>query len=157
MRRLIEFGKPPVVFGEQVASKAGREWLAGVRDDMEALGYDFGAADLCAASIGCPQVRKRLFWVASVSGSAGGKRLEPRENLSISRPWRWGGEESVQEIASSPFQRTDLWPAPIVRKMDDGIPNRMALLRGYGNAIVPQLAAEFVSAFMECIGVDGCW
>jgi DNA (cytosine-5)-methyltransferase 1 len=26
---------------------------------------------------------------------------------------------------------------------------RMGLLRGYGNAIVPPLAAEFVRAFME--------
>ena len=27
---------------------------------------------------------------------------------------------------------------------------RVGLLRGYGNAIVPQAAAAFVSAFMEC-------
>ena len=31
----------------------------------------------------------------------------------------------------------------------NGIPYRMGLLRGYGNAIVPQLAAEFVKAFVE--------
>ncbi|MGS4947611.1 DNA cytosine methyltransferase [Meridianimarinicoccus sp. RP-17] len=30
-----------------------------------------------------------------------------------------------------------------------GIPGRMGLLRGYGNAIVPPLAAEFVTAFLE--------
>ncbi|MEI4235016.1 DNA cytosine methyltransferase [Roseovarius sp. D22-M7] len=33
----------------------------------------------------------------------------------------------------------------------DGIPGRMGLLRGYGNAIVPQLAAEFVTAFLESL------
>ena len=33
----------------------------------------------------------------------------------------------------------------------DGIPGRMGLLRGYGNAIVPSLAAEFVTAFMESL------
>lgn len=32
-----------------------------------------------------------------------------------------------------------------------GIPGRMGLLRGYGNAIVPPLAAEFVTAFLECL------
>jgi DNA (cytosine-5)-methyltransferase 1 len=26
----------------------------------------------------------------------------------------------------------------------------MGRLRGYGNAIVPQVAAEFVAAYMEC-------
>jgi DNA (cytosine-5)-methyltransferase 1 len=33
----------------------------------------------------------------------------------------------------------------------DGIPGRMGLLRGYGNAIVPPLAAEFVIAFLESL------
>ncbi len=33
----------------------------------------------------------------------------------------------------------------------DGIPGRMGLLRGYGNAIVPPLAATFVTAFLESL------
>jgi DNA (cytosine-5)-methyltransferase 1 len=33
----------------------------------------------------------------------------------------------------------------------DGVPGRMGLLRGYGNAIVPPLAAEFVMAFLESL------
>ena len=33
----------------------------------------------------------------------------------------------------------------------DGIPGRMGLLRGYGNAIVPPLAAEFVTAFLQSL------
>src|SRR5262245_58631821 len=38
-RNLIAECLPPVVMGEQVASKDGRVWLAGVQADLEALGY----------------------------------------------------------------------------------------------------------------------
>ncbi len=74
--RLIGECSPPVVFGEQVASKAGREWLSGVRADLEALGYGVGAADLCAASAGAPHIRQRLFWVADAKGERDDGRHE---------------------------------------------------------------------------------
>jgi DNA (cytosine-5)-methyltransferase 1 len=61
--RLIAECRPPAILGEQVASNLGRDWLAGVRSDLEALGYAVGAADLCAASVGAPHIRQRLFWV----------------------------------------------------------------------------------------------
>ena len=66
--RLIAECRPATVFGEQVASRLGREWLAGVRTDLEALGYAFGAADLPACCQGAPHIRQRLFWVADSSG-----------------------------------------------------------------------------------------
>ena len=34
----------------------------------------------------------------------------------------------------------------------DGLPGRVGLLRGAGNSIVPQAAAEFIKAFMEVMG-----
>ena len=63
-RKLIEQCQPPVLFGEQVASPAGRSWLASVSADLEALGYIVGAADLCAAGVGAPHLRQRLFFGA---------------------------------------------------------------------------------------------
>jgi len=63
--RLIAERRPPIVFGEQVASKAGREWFHGVRTDLEGMGYAVGAADLCAAGVGAPHIRQRLYWVAN--------------------------------------------------------------------------------------------
>jgi DNA (cytosine-5)-methyltransferase 1 len=68
MRRLVAARNPDVVAGEQVASKDGRTWLAGVRADLEALGYGVGAADLCAASVGAPHIRQRLWWLADAAG-----------------------------------------------------------------------------------------
>jgi DNA (cytosine-5)-methyltransferase 1 len=62
--RLIRECRPPVVFGEQVASADGYHWLDAVRADLEGEGYAFGAADLCAAGVGAPHARQRLFFVA---------------------------------------------------------------------------------------------
>jgi len=62
--RLIRECRPPVVFGEQVASRAGREWLSGVLLDLEGVGYAGAGADLCAAGVGAPHIRQRLYWVA---------------------------------------------------------------------------------------------
>jgi DNA (cytosine-5)-methyltransferase 1 len=63
-RWLIAQKRPAAIFGEQVASSDGREWLSGVRLDLETMGYEVGASDLCAAGVGAPHIRQRLFWVA---------------------------------------------------------------------------------------------
>lgn len=64
---LIEQCRPSIVFGEQVASKDGLAWLDLVSADLEATGYAFGAADLCAAGVGAPHIRQRSFWVADAN------------------------------------------------------------------------------------------
>lgn len=77
--RLVRDCSPGLVFGEQVASADGRIWFAGVRATLEALGYSVGCADLCAAGVGAPHIRQRLFWVAyspSGTGSRIGRILE---------------------------------------------------------------------------------
>ena len=76
--RLIAERRPATVFGEQVAGRAGRMWLAAVRADLEDLGYAVGAADLPACSVGAPHIRSRLFWVAH-AGRSGDQRRLPRE------------------------------------------------------------------------------
>jgi len=62
--RLIDQCRPRVVFGEQVASKDGLAWLDIVHADLEAAGYAVGALDICAAGVGAPHIRQRLFFVA---------------------------------------------------------------------------------------------
>lgn len=61
---LIQQCKPETVVGEQVASKDGLAWLDTVQADLEGTGYASAALDLCAAGVGAPHLRQRLFWVA---------------------------------------------------------------------------------------------
>lgn len=146
LRRLIAARKPSVAAGEQVASKAGREWLSGVRSDLEALGYAVGAADLCAACVCSPQVRQRIFWIAE---SASGKRREGYESynrLLVSK-------KASSTITSNCFADARSAMAGNYSHLlsDDGISLQVERNRakGYGNAIVPQVAAEFLLAYLE--------
>jgi DNA (cytosine-5)-methyltransferase 1 len=255
--RLIKECCPPTIFGEQVASKAGREWLAGVRADLEALGYAVGAADLCAAGEGSPHIRQRLYWVADAQrgtterhghqlaepqggvqgtaqerervwydswdgsesrwladatgkqeheeqqgptaveagrravqpcrcGVAGGMaqsqgqqhdgrgdtrrgRGEPTDHSGMGDPDQQRlqrqqqrgdgpGERVVGASSVGPWDSFDLVPCADgkARRVESGtfplahgVPARVGRLRGYGNAIVPQVAATFVRAFLE--------
>lgn len=70
-RGLVEVARPPVLIGEQVASKDAELWLDGVFDDLEALGFAVGATDLPAASVGAPNLRQRFWWVANANDAVG--------------------------------------------------------------------------------------
>ena len=141
---LIAVCRPPVVLGEQVASKLGREWLSGVRADLEALGYAVGAADLCAAGVGAPHIRQRLWWVADANGT----RQQPSlwggrcRATSKTRNNTWGRSTAVP-CADGKSRRVE----PGIQPLAYGVSNRMGTLRGAGNAIVPQVAAVFIEAF----------
>lgn len=62
--RLVKECRPPVIFGEQVSSKDGLEWFSAVQADLENAGYAVAALDTCAASVGAPHIRQRIFWMA---------------------------------------------------------------------------------------------
>ena len=66
---LIEQCRPPIVLGEQVASKDGLAWLDLVSADLEGSGYTSGAVDTCAAGFGAPHIRQRLYWVGHAIGA----------------------------------------------------------------------------------------
>jgi len=164
--KLIEKQKPATIFGEQVASKDGRIWLAGVRADLEMVGYAVGAADLSAASVGAPHIRQRIYWVADTN--------HPRWK-TIKRSARPAWEErraefvasSVKGLGKSSHQQIRKWRQPWelseAIECEDGwrriepslqplavrVPSGMVQRRGYGNAIVPQVAAEFILVFCE--------
>ena len=87
--RLIRECRPSVILGEQVASPDGLRWLDLVSSDLEGAGYAFGAADLCAAGVGAPHIRQRLYFVAVADG-------ERRERLRVQLRER-GPRQAVSE------------------------------------------------------------
>jgi DNA (cytosine-5)-methyltransferase 1 len=78
---LIEQCRPPVVFGEQVASPDGYAWLDLVQSDMEAAGYAFGAVVLPAAGFGAPHGRHRIYFVAGRVDNTNGERRDRQHAL----------------------------------------------------------------------------
>ena len=220
-RELIAECRPPVIFGEQTSSNLGRDWLSGVRADLEELGYAVGAADLCAASVNAPHRRQRLYWVAytghggdrgrdglrgPATGVAGPERADqgsgqgrqdqgrlgtlyvPTDGGSehgptdgLVNPLRGGAsnpDTEAKQGRNGPDFRvpgetglSDFWDQfdiaecraidgstqyrriePGLPPVADGLPNRVGRIRGFGNAIVPQLAATFIRAFLEAEG-----
>jgi len=163
--RLIAECRPPTIFGEQVASDLGREWLAGIRADLETLGYAVGAADLCAASVGAPHIRQRLYWVATFAegmGDATGAGWQGQRGEQGTGGLRQGGQSRppVQDGIAQwngstiTIQRADGWARiaaePALFPVAARLPGDVGRLRGAGNAIVPQVAATFITAFMDC-------
>lgn len=71
--RLIEELRPPVVFGEQVASKGGLAWLDIVWSDLEGQGYAVGAVDISACGFGAPHIRQRLYFVGELEHPVGSR------------------------------------------------------------------------------------
>jgi DNA (cytosine-5)-methyltransferase 1 len=165
--RLIRQCRPPIVFGEQVENAIKFGWLDRVQTDLEAEGYAVGAAVLPAACVGAPHVRHRLFWGARLMGDP---QCEGLEGLGepLGREQEDGVGETVVRVGPSNtgFWDDAVWlpcpdgkcrpvpPNPSLQPLADGIPNRVGILRGAGNAIVPQVAAEFIREFLD--SVDDC-
>jgi DNA (cytosine-5)-methyltransferase 1 len=67
--RLIKECAPGRIFIEQVSSADGLSWLDSVQNDLEASGYAFAAIDTCAAGIGAPHIRQRVYGMAVTDGA----------------------------------------------------------------------------------------
>jgi DNA (cytosine-5)-methyltransferase 1 len=66
---LIAECRPATIFGEQVGSKDGREWLAAVRCDLEETEYAVGGGRIPASALHAPHERQRLWFVANYIGA----------------------------------------------------------------------------------------
>ena len=73
MFHLLRECRPSRLFGEQVSSPDGLGWWDNVQSDLESAGYAAAALDICAAGVGAPHIRQRLYWVANAP--SGGRRV----------------------------------------------------------------------------------
>lgn len=77
---LIEQRRPPIIFGEQVASKNAEPWLDLVCDDLESLDLTVGAVAFPSASIGSPHIRDRTYFLAHTDHAGLERRVSVRSS-----------------------------------------------------------------------------
>lgn len=125
MRRLISKCQPCIVFGEQVLDGS---WVDAFCDEMEGLGYTIRAEILPAYSAAKDHARERFYFACYANSYSEPVRAIHEQVALLS----WG--ESHAENVVLPH----------------GFSSRVAY-RGFGNAIVPAVAAEFIQASIDAI------
>ena len=153
-RRLVAARRPSVVFGEQ--SAAAVPWLRRGRSDLGKMGYAVGAIPLQAALVGADHLRTRYYFVADTYGfDDNGSRPDP---IEVRQPQSGSPELSRSEGPGQVDWRTGerVWTAigplaigPSMGIVAHGFPGSLGLVRGAGNAVVPAVAAAFISAYRE--------
>ena len=156
---LIRECRPSVVFGEQVAAAIRTGWFDDLQTDMEAEGYATAMAVLPACSVGAPHKRDRLWTVAELVANADNSGL-PGHGRPRQKPLQKGRQRALRHSAENSFwsgqriycrdgKHRDIPTEPALFPLANGVSNRVGILRGAGNAIVPQVAAEVIGSYME--------
>jgi DNA (cytosine-5)-methyltransferase 1 len=97
---LIEQCRPPVVLGEQVASKDAEPWLDAVSLDLEAVGFAFGALAFPSAGIGAPHIRDRTYFVADADDAGSQGRFGVRQRATQRPAWARGVVDGLDHASS---------------------------------------------------------
>lgn len=135
--RLIEKRRPSKIVGEQSANAT--EWIVAVRGDLERMDYAVAAIPIEAASAGAKHTRDR-WWISADAERDEQPRQEPCGRTAgrvgrVIEPFPW---DEPWESALSRF-----------RALGHGIPRSVGATDAARNAIVPQVAAHLIGAFME--------
>lgn len=137
--------EPATIFGEQVADAIRWGWLDRALVGLEKRAYSCGACVLPAAALWAAHERNRVWFVAHPGGQ-GRQRFKSVERLPI--PARAAltvdGDTLARAWRALDGDLSDLLPC-------DGLSVVMErdALKGYGNAIVPQVAQAFIESYLE--------
>lgn len=136
-RRIAGELRPEYIIVENVRALLGRG-MGTVLGDLAALGYDCVWDCIPANYVGAPHERERIWIVAHRHGK-GGQRLVKSIRAGILGSRRWCGEADMRSFICRPFERSDMWPEPLLRRGDDGLSGKLHRLKGVGNAVIPQI------------------
>lgn len=143
LSRIIRECKPSTVMGEQVPRSILHGWIDRAFDDLEDAGYACWAAVLPASAFGANHVRERLYWAASTDASSSRRR-----RITLKQKKRTWDALQFEKLLQGELRL--VVPTGRFGALSYGLPSRMVQLRGYGNAIVPQVAAAFIEASETC-------
>lgn len=138
--RLIRECRPAEIFGEQVDDAIAAGWLDEVFLDLEVEAYACAAAILPAYCVEAHHERQRVFFYAHAERSSlqGWASVTEKEQQSRNQLSGFLQPHTFPTLSDS-----QLWACR------HGIPNDLGYTKaniGAGNAIVPQVAAEFIRA-----------
>jgi len=131
--RLINEIKPKGVIIENV-SALRRKGLGTVLQDLHSVGYNAEWHCITASHFGACHQRDRI-WILAYRDSPRRERLEPFQCASKVGQRGWGGKAYLQQVYDNPFGRHDLWPEPLLRRMDVRYPRRVDRLKQVGNTV----------------------
>jgi DNA (cytosine-5)-methyltransferase 1 len=145
--RIIRELRPRYVIVENVSALLGRG-IGRVLGDLAALGYDAEWHCIRGHEIGAPQQRDRIF-IAAYAHKIGTERLEPFKHLGQDGSWWAGCSEDLRKIYESPFGGCDMWPQPLVRRVDVWVSDRVDRVGSCGNSIFPKIAEAIGNAILD--------
>ena len=142
MLRIIAEAKPRWVLGENVVGFKGVA-LDAMLDALENLGYSCQTFDIPASSLGAWHRRSRLWIVAHLDG--GGWNAQP---LLRTRAQERDSADDADRASAAQRGENPWMAEPAVERVVYGLSRKLDKLRikGLGNAIVPQVAAEIIAA-----------
>lgn len=136
-----------IIFGEQVTNAIRLGWLDHVFSDLEKDQHACAAAIMPANAVGADHERKRLYWTSYA--------LRERHTRFKSQRTFQGEYGPANPFANYPFvsARNALHGNLNNVLFDNGLPISVEqrAIKTYGNAIVPQVAAEFIKATLDSI------
>jgi DNA (cytosine-5)-methyltransferase 1 len=145
--KLIRKRHPSIIFGEQVPHAIKKGWLDEVFTDLESEEYARAAAVLRADNFGARHQRKRLYWMAYAGGPGRPGHFPIKcfpEPTGTQQPIH--GDVLARASAALDGDFRDLLHC-------DGLSVVMErhAVKCYGNAIVPQVASQFIQAAREAL------